>query len=371
MTDLRLSPLHAEHEKLGASFTPFGPWNMPLKYGNELDEHRAVRATCGLFDLSHMGEVRVTGPDAPAFLDYALISHLSAIAVGRAKYTMIVNESGGILDDLIVYRLADQEYLVVPNAGNAELVAGELAARAEGFDVTVVDESAATALIAVQGPTAQALLHTLVAAEDVEAVTDLRYYAALPLSVAGHQVLLARTGYTGEDGFELFVPNEGAVDLWQKILAAGQAEEFGLKPAGLAARDSLRLEAGMPLYGNELSTSLTPHEAGLGVLVGKKKEGDFVAKAALTDPAPAARVLVGLSSVERRAARAGATIHAEDGAEVGQVTSGQPSPTLGHPIALAYVDKEFAEVGTALSADIRGKKYPFTVVALPFYKRAT
>ncbi|GAA1475263.1 glycine cleavage system aminomethyltransferase GcvT [Corynebacterium felinum] len=364
MTELRLSPLHAEHEKLGASFTPFGPWNMPLKYANELDEHRAVRNTCGLFDLSHMGEVRVSGRDAAAFLDYALISHISAVKEGKAKYTMIVTPEGGIIDDLIVYRLGAEEFLVVPNAGNAEIVFEQLVSRSEGFDVTVVNESQDTALIAVQGPNAEALLLTLT--DSAETVTQLGYYAAVPATIAGHEVLLARTGYTGEDGFELFIPNAQAVDLWQKLLVAG--EGFELKPAGLAARDSLRLEAGMPLYGNELSLSLTPIDAGLGVLVGKKKEADFVAKQVLLSAAPAGRVLVGLTSSQRRAARAHSQLFIGDEL-VGEVTSGQPSPTLGHPIALAYVDVAHAAEGTALEADVRGKRYPFEVVTLPFYSR--
>lgn len=368
MTNLRQSPLHAVHEKLGASFTAFGPWNMPLKYGNELEEHRAVRSTCGLFDLSHMGEIRVTGPDAGAFLDYALISHLSAIKVGKAKYSMIVNEDGFIIDDLISYRLAEEEYLVVPNAGNAETVYQAFVERAANFDVQLANESAETALIAVQGPNAEALLVTLVAEADAHIVTDMKYYSAAPIVVAGHEVLLARTGYTGEDGFELFLPNAGATDLWDKIFAAGA--DFELKPAGLAARDSLRLEAGMPLYGNELSLSLTPIDAGLGVLVGKKKEGDFVAKEKLLSGAAPTRLLVGLVSDGRRAARAHAELLDAEGNVVGEVTSGQPSPTLGHPIALAYVDAALTEPGTKLEASIRGKNYPFEVVKLPFYSRA-
>ncbi|WBT08052.1 glycine cleavage system aminomethyltransferase GcvT [Corynebacterium sp. SCR221107] len=366
MTDLLQSPLHQAHVDLGASFTAFGPWEMPLKYGSELGEHKAVRETAGLFDLSHMGEVRVTGLQAAEFLDYALISQLSAIAVHKAKYSMIVNEDGGIIDDLITYRLGEQEFLVVPNAGNAAVVAAALAERAAGFDVTVTDESTATALVAVQGPRAEAILFTQVPDDQAEAITSMRYYACAPATVAGVDALVARTGYTGEDGFEVFIPNEHARTVWDRLLAAGAPQ--GLIPAGLAARDSLRLEAGMPLYGNELSLELTPIAAGLGVLVGKKKEGDFVGKQALQGAAEPQRVLVGLTSTGRRAARAHAEIFAGEEL-VGEVTSGQPSPTLGHPIALAYVDKRHATPGTQLEADIRGKRYPFEVVALPFYSR--
>lgn len=352
------SPLHAEHEKLGAMFTDFGGWQMPLRYGNELEEHRAVRTRAGLFDLSHMGEVRVTGPESGRFLDYALISQLSAVEEGRAKYTMIVNEQGGIIDDLIVYRLGEEEFLVVPNAGNAATVAQLLAERSEGFDVTVTDESADTALIAVQGPRAAELLGD---------IPQLKYYSAAPASILGHDVLLARTGYTGEDGFELFIPAAGATSLWQALIDAGSAVD--LLPCGLASRDSLRLEAGMPLYGHELTVDLHPADAGLGVLVSKKKTEPFVgSKALLADYTPP-RSLVGLKGEGRRAARAGSQILTPIGDTVGEVTSGQLSPTLGYPIALAYVDAEFAIEGNILDADIRGKRHTYTVVKLPFYQR--
>lgn len=364
MTQLHNSPLHEAHVALNASFTAFGPWNMPLKYGNELEEHRAVRNAAGLFDLSHMGEIYVSGAEAGKFLDYALVSHLSIVAIGKAKYSMIVDPSGGILDDLIVYRLAEEEYLVVPNAGNAKLVATQLSERAAGFAVTVDDRSADTALIAVQGPQAEALMSSL--AQQPAIVQSLGYYAAVPATIAGHEVLLARTGYTGEDGFEIFLAPAAALALWAALLEHG--EPFGLKPAGLAARDSLRLEAGMPLYGHELHQGLNPYAAGLGVVVGKNKPAEFVAKQALLEAPQSQRVLVGLVSSGRRAAREHAQLYSGDQC-VGEVTSGQPSPTLGHPIALAYVDRAFAEVGTALEADIRGKRYPFEVVKLPFYSR--
>ncbi len=366
MSKLLHSPLHAVHESLGASFTPFGAWNMPLKYGSELGEHRAVRTSCGMFDLSHMGEVKVTGPDAAALLDYALVSKLSAIAVGKAKYSMMVNEQGGVIDDLITYRLGEQEFLVVPNAGNTEAVVSALQERAEGFEVELVDASRDTALIAVQGPKAEAVIEALVDPEDATTVQELKYYAATWMVVAGHRVLLARTGYTGEDGFELYIPCAEAEDLWKAIAEIGQ--DFDLVPCGLAARDSLRLEAGMPLYGNELSVERTPADAGLGVLVSKKKEGDFVGKQALLNAEESERVLVGLSSTQRRAARQGAELYAGEQV-VGEVTSGQPSPTLGHPIALAYVDREYTAEGTELEADVRGKRLPFVVQTLPFYRR--
>ncbi|MBC3185181.1 glycine cleavage system aminomethyltransferase GcvT [Corynebacterium sp. zg-331] len=366
---LRRSPLHAEHEVLGASFTPFGQWSMPLKYGKELDEHRAVRTSAGLFDLSHMGEVRVTGPQAAEFLDYALVSQLSALAVGRAKYSMIVRPDGGILDDLITYRLGDDEFLVVPNASNTDTVVAALHERAEDFDVTLADESTQTALIAVQGPQAEEIVRTLLAQQDHETLHALKYYAAFSTEVAGiPNVLVARTGYTGEDGFELFTPNATASTLWAAAVEAGRPHD--LRPAGLAARDSLRLEAAMPLYGNELSVNITPIDAGLGVLISKKKSGDFVGREALSTVEQPVRILVGLASEGKRAARAGAAVLSPEGSEIGVVTSGQPSPTLGHPIALAYVDRTLATPGAELTVDIRGKHYPFHVVETPFYRRS-
>ncbi|BCT74996.1 aminomethyltransferase [Sinomonas cyclohexanicum] len=375
--------LYDEHAALGASFTDFGGWQMPLKYGSELAEHKAVREAAGLFDLSHMGEVWATGPGAGAFLDYALVGKLSAIAVGKAKYSLICAEDGGIIDDLIVYRVAEDDFLVVPNAGNAETVAAELASRLEAFQtadgggaagaVALRDASAETSLVAVQGPNAEAILLSVAGSEDHEDIRQLKYYAGIEATIAGVPVFLARTGYTGEDGFELFVGNELAVQLWKALEEAGKAH--GLVPCGLACRDSLRLEAGMPLYGNELSRGRSPFAGGLGGVVAlKSKEGDFVGRAALEakkaegEGTTSGQRLVGLKGLGRRAARSHYAVM-KDGVQVGEVTSGQPSPTLGYPVALAYVDVEHSAVGTKLDADLRGKAEPFEVIELPFYKR--
>ncbi|HEY9524638.1 MAG TPA: glycine cleavage system protein T, partial [Thermopolyspora sp.] len=229
----RPTPLHGVHQSLGATLTDFAGWLMPLRYGSESAEHRAVRTAAGLFDLSHMGEVFVTGHQAAEALDYALVGHLSALKPGRARYTMICSPDGGVLDDLIVYRLADEEFMVVANAANYERVAWELAERAGGYAATVTDRSADYALIAVQGPCSPAVLAGLTSA-DLDA---LPYYAGLPAIVAGHDALIARTGYTGEDGFELFVAAADAVPLWAALTEAGRPH--GLCPAGLAARDTL------------------------------------------------------------------------------------------------------------------------------------
>lgn len=377
--------LHDLHARLGASFTDFGGWDMPLKYGSELSEHRAVRESAGIFDLSHMGEVRITGADAAAFLDYALLAKYSILKVGRAKYGLIVNGSGGVLDDLITYRLADDEFLVVPNAGNAVAVAEALAARqvefttqlVPGADVTVADESPDTSLVAVQGPSSEAILLTVVGGGDegAQAVREVAYYAWTRITVstaAGEKdVLLARTGYTGEDGFELYLGNDAAEPVWDALVAGAERAGIDLTPCGLAARDSLRLEAGMPLYGNEITLETTPVDIGMGkmALNALKREHLFAREslAAITESEPA-RKLVGLVSDGRRAARSGADVLVDDQV-VGTVTSGQPSPTLGHPVALAYVDQAHTSAGTELVVDIRGKAHPFRIVDLPFYSR--
>ncbi|MFF4905064.1 glycine cleavage system aminomethyltransferase GcvT [Streptomyces sp. NPDC001260] len=367
-TEIRRTALDALHRSLGATMTDFAGWDMPLRYGSERDEHLAVRTKAGLFDLSHMGEITVTGPQAAALLNYALVGNIASVGVGRARYTMICRTDGGILDDLIVYRLAETEYMVVANASNAQVVLDALTERAAGFDAEVRDDRDAYALLAVQGPESPGILASLTDAD----LDGLKYYAGLPGTVAGVPALIARTGYTGEDGFELFVRPEHAVELWQALTKAG--EGAGLVPCGLSCRDTLRLEAGMPLYGHELSTALTPFDAGLGRVVKFDKEGDFVGREALEAAAARSqenppRVLVGLVAEGRRVPRAGYPV-VVGGEVIGEVTSGAPSPTLGKPIAMAYVDAAHAAPGTpGVGVDIRGSHEPYGVVALPFYKR--
>ena len=371
------SALYSQHVAVGGVMVPFAGWEMPLRYASDLAEHVAVRQAAGIFDLSHMGEIRVAGPGAGAALDYALVGHLSVVPVGRARYTMMCAPDGGVLDDLVVYRTHLDAYLVVANASNVAVVLAELEARCAGRGVTVTDESAATALIAVQGPRAQDIVASVTAQQDVARVVALAYYTGLSATVAGVPSLVARTGYTGEDGFELFVPASHAVGLWQALLVAGA--RHGLVPAGLAARDSLRLEAGMPLYGNELDATTTPYDAGLGRVVKLDKADaagvplDFVGRAPLATRSGAApsRVLVGLEGLGRRAARHGYPVlrSAAQLDVVGRVTSGAPSPTLGHPIAMGYVTPDVSGVGTELAVDVRGRAEPVRVVALPFYRR--
>jgi glycine cleavage system T protein (aminomethyltransferase) len=362
------TPLHEKHEAAGGRLIEFAGWQMPVQYAGILEEHRAVRQRAGLFDLSHMGELWVEGPAAGAGLAAALVSDPPALAVGRAQYSLICVEDGGILDDLIVYRVGAERFLVVPNAANREAVAAALAERLASFAAHLDDASLRTALLAIQGPRAAAILRSLT---DVD-LESLRYYAMTEGTVAGVAAQVARTGYTGEDGFELFVDWAAAPGLWDALLAAGREE--GLIPAGLGARDTLRLEAGMPLYGNELGLDTDPYQAGLGRVVKLAKEGDFVGRSALERIAAAGptRQLVGLEVRGRGIARHGYPVFAADGdaAATGSITSGTLSPTLGRAIAMGYVAPAHASPGTMLAVGIREAHVPAEVVALPFYRRA-
>lgn len=372
MTDSeRTSPLHAIHDAAGASFTDFAGWLMPVRYSSDLAEHHAVRTAAGIFDISHMAEIQVAGADAADFLDQALAGKLSAIELFQAKYSLLLNEAGGIIDDLVVYRNGEEEYLVVANAGNRSAVVAALAERARAFEhVAVVDRSDEIALIAVQGPASRAILQAtagLDVLDELPSLDEVKYYRATGASFAGGTVFIGRTGYTGEDGFELYVDAADAVELWTALVDAGTP--LGLVPAGLASRDTLRLEAGMPLYGHELGPDKLPVQAGLGRVVALGKPGSFVGRAAVeTGPDADAPVLVALVSEGRRAGRAGYSVLAGD-TIVGEITSGALSPTLGHPIAMAYVHPDHAEPGTVLDIDVRGTRIPATVTKLPFYSR--
>jgi aminomethyltransferase len=338
--------------------TPFAGWLMPLRYASEIAEHTAVRTSAGLFDLSHMGEIRLAGPGAGDALDYALTGNLSALSPGRARYTMMCAPDGGVVDDLVVYRQTADQFLVIANAANAGTVYAELSGRSARYDVTVADETEDYALIAVQGPAAAAMLGPLTEVH----LAAMKYYSGAAGSVAGRAAWVARTGYTGEDGFEVYCSPADAVAVWEALSAAGA------QPAGLSARDTLRLEAGMPLYGNELGLDRTPFEANLGRVVKLDKPGDFVGREALAAAAQAGprQVLTGLTLDSRRPARHGYPVTA-GGKRAGVVTSGAPSPTLGVPIAMAYVD---VGADRHLAVDIRGTEVAATVVDLPFYRRS-
>jgi aminomethyltransferase len=358
------TPLQDRHEALGAKLIEFGGWIMPLQYTGILDEHRAVRERAGLFDLSHMGELFVEGPDAGRALAHALVTDPPSLREGRAHYSMICAEDGGIIDDLIVYRLGEERFLVVANASNAPVVSDALVERLAGFRAVLDDRSLAMALCAVQGPRAVEIVDPLT---DVD-VAALRYYGIAEGTVAGIRALVARTGYTGEDGFEVFVDNARAAELWDALVAAGR--DAGLAPIGLGARDTLRLEAGMPLYGNELDLSTNPYEAGQGRIVKLEKTGDFIGRTALERVARdgPGRMLVGLVMQGRGIARHGYPVHSGD-RRTGVVTSGTQSPTLGKAIAMAYVAPADAEPGTIVDVEIREQRVAAEVITLPFYRR--
>jgi glycine cleavage system T protein (aminomethyltransferase) len=352
------------HRALGARLIEFGGWLMPVQYAGILEEHKAVRERAALFDLSHMGELVVEGDDAGDALAAALVTDPRTLAVGRAQYSMIVAPDGGVIDDLIVYRLGPERFLVVANASNAAVVSDELAGRLAGWRAVLDDQSLATSLVAIQGPRAAEVLAPLT---DVD-LPSLKYYAIAEGHVAGVPAHVARTGYTGEDGFEIFVDWARGPDVWEALASAGR--EVGVVPAGLGARDTLRLEAGMPLYGNELDRDTNPFDAGLGRVVKLEKPGDFVGREALARVAndgPAKR-LVGLRITGRGIARHGYPVLAGV-RPTGVVTSGTHSPTLGAPIAMAYVEPGDGEPGTILNVEVREQPVSAEVVPLPFYKR--
>jgi aminomethyltransferase len=360
------SPLDAVHRRLGAKMGPFAGWEMPLEYAGTLSEHRAVRESVGIFDLTHLGKVEVHGPGARAALQHALSGDLDRLAgPGSAQYTLCLTDEGTIVDDLIVYWTADG-YLLVPNAANWPKVAD--AVRASADELRGRESAAAVeivprpdvAVLAVQGPAAPELVGSLFPAE----VAGMEYMHAAPVTYAGETMRLARTGYTGERGYELLVPGELAAKLWDELFERG--EPLGVVPAGLGARDTLRLEMGYPLHGNDISTETDPFEARLGWAAAMGKQS-FRGREALAERKGAGtrRLLVGLVSTDRLIPRHGMAVLA-GGEPVGEVTSGTFSPTLRHGIALAYVDRAYSDKDTELEVDVRGRRGGVRVTRPPF-----
>ena len=371
------SSLHDEHVALGAEMRNIGGYEVPYAYTSETEEHYAVREAVGIFDLSLMGIIRVTGEDAPSFLAHTLISAIKPLALGKAKYTMIVQEDGGIIDDLIIYRLGAHDFMLVQNAGNFQDVLATLQERQGGYNVEIVDLAKERALLAIQGPKAAKLMRRVVPQDSHATLDSLRYYSCTLLEVAGVEMIVARTGYTGEDGFEVFPPAAEAKNVWRALLAAGgevvnpedpadDGKPLGVLPCGLACRDTLRLEAGMPLYGYELTRDRNPLEAGMKSIMGPTK-GHFIGRNALFNRPESKEILVGLSISGDEAAARGAVLVDEEGNKVGVVTSSKVSPTLGHPIAFAYVSRWSSAKGTEFS--IEGTEQKATVVPVPFYNR--
>ncbi len=354
--DARPLLLRDRHAAAGARFVPFAGWEMPIWYGGSLEEHVAVRTTAGCFDLSHMGRLHVLGPDAAAALDGAVTIDVPAVPLGAARYALFCDADGRILDDLMIYKLADDEVLVVCNAASRATVVPALTERLDGR-AELDDRTETVQLIAVQGPDAADLL----AARGAE-VEGLKRFRVAPTELLGRPVLLARTGYTGEDGFEVFVPNDDAGALWDDLVGSG-----AVGPAGLAARDSLRLEAGLTLYGSDMTTETSPYELGLGKFV--HLQTSFVGRDALAALAeqPPTRELRGLKLEGRRVARGHEDVTA-DGRRIGEVTSGVFSPTLDAPIAFALVEPGLAE-GATVGVALRGAEVAAEVVPVPFLTR--
>ncbi|HWV38538.1 MAG TPA: glycine cleavage system aminomethyltransferase GcvT [Vulgatibacter sp.] len=358
----RRTPLYDAHVRLGGKMVEFAGWELPVQYEGVIAEHKAVREAAGLFDVSHMGEIVFEGPGALEACNELVTNDLNRIADGQAIYAGLLNEAGGFVDDVICYRFSPEKILVCVNASNAEKDFAWMKARAKpGPDVR--DESADWAQLAIQGPKAVGILQKL-AKTDLSAIA---FFHFAEVELDGKGVIAARTGYTGEDGFEIFCRPTDAEALWEAILAAGKPE--GLVPCGLGARDSLRLEAKLALYGNDIDDEHTPLEAGLGWIV-KFDKPSFVGKAALEKQKAEGpkRKLVGFTLTERGIPRHGYPVLA-DGAQVGVVTSGTMSPTLGIPIGLAYVPTELASEGSSFAVEIRGKPVAAQVVKTPFYKR--
>lgn len=354
---------HDWHVAHGARMVDFAGWHMPVQYSTIVEEHHAVRRAAGLFDIGHMGRLRFSGPDACACLDRLLTTDVAALQVGQIKYSLMTNEAGGILDDVLVYRLSEG-YLLVVNASNRMKIIDWVEAHIGGFDVHFEDLTFERFMCAIQGPRALEILRPLVDSHDI---AETAYYWGAEGSVLNVPALVSRTGYTGEDGFEIVLPAEHGPRLWETLIERGR--DAGLLPAGLGCRDTLRLEAAMPLYGHEMDESTDPYTAGLGFGV-KLTSADFIGKEALI----AAKERkdrpkrVGLELAGRRIAREGSLLFAER-REIGRVTSGTFSPTLEKSIAMGYVQPEFVAPGTELEVDIRGKSERAKVVPLPFYKR--
>lgn len=368
MPEPKRTPLAQRHEELGGRMVEFAGWYMPVQFTGIIDEHNTVRTRAGLFDLGHMGQVDVRGKDALAYLQYVTTNDVSKLQPGEAQYSMLLLPTGCPIDDIIVYRRPDADgYFVVVNAANADRDVAWLKEQRQqrtDLDVSVEDVSDVIGMIAIQGPLAEGIMQRITDAD----LSTVPYFSAIETTVNQVPCMVARTGYTGEDGFEIYCPIEQTVAIWDRLLELGA--EDGLKPIGLGARDTLRLEAKMALYGNELSESITPLEAGLSWAV-KLDKGDFIGRDALQKQRDEGvpRRLVGFKMVERGGVPRAHYEVEVDGKPVGFVTSGTSSPTLGENIGLALIDKEYAGVGKPLQIMIRGKAVAAEQVRTPFYKR--
>ena len=362
--DLKSTALEQVHLNLGAKMVPFAGYNMPVQYNGLKLEHAAVREAAGMFDVSHMGEFFVTGPDALSFLQKVTTNDVSKLIPGKIQYSCMPNETGGIIDDLLVYCFSADHFLLVVNASNLEKDWNHLQGYTKGFDVVLVNDSDKYSLLAVQGPKATSLLQKLTK----ENLSEIKYYNFIVGEISGvRDVIISATGYTGSGGFELYIRNDQAEKLWHDVMEAG--EEFGLIPAGLGARDTLRLEMGMCLYGNDIDDTTSPLEAGLGWIT--KFTKDFVSSSTFAQQKEQGiqQKLVGFEMIDRGIPRHGYEIANLQGAIIGRVTSGTNSPSTGKNIGMGYVPVEFAAVGSEFAIVIRNKHIKATTVKLPFYKK--
>ena len=357
------TPLHAVHRRMGARMTGFGGWDMPLHYSSVLEEHRAVRERVGVFDVSHMGEIEISGPEALKLVEHVTTNAASQLRPGQAQYSALLYDHGGFVDDILVHKVADDRFFLCVNASNQDKDYLHIVAN-NRFNAIVENASAYYAQISVQGPLALATLQKLTLVE----LAAIGYYRFADGAVSGAAARLARTGYTGEDGFEIYIAPSQAARLWDEILAAGA--EFGIKPVGLAARNTLRLESRMALYGHEIHATVTPWEADLAWIVNLNK-GDFIGRAALVKQREqgVTRKLIGFEMTGRGIARDGYEIF-ENGVPAGWVTSGGPAPSLGKNIGLGYLPLPRAPVGRVIHVMVRGQPVEAVTVKIPFYKRA-
>ena len=364
MTEPRKTALYDSQVAIGARMVDFNGWWLPVQYAGILEEHRAVRERAGLFDVSHMGEIRVVGKDAEAYMQKLVTNDVASLQPGKVRYSPMCYQNGGTVDDILIYRIANDEFWLVVNASNKDKDFAWMDQNVADFAVRLIDESDETAEIALQGPLAAAILEKISAAD----VSELAYYEFWPRwNITGATVLVSRTGYTGEDGFEIYCHPCEVTRIWDALLVAGA--EFGLQPAGLGCRDTLRFEAAMPLYGHELSADITPLEAGLGKFVVFDKT-DFNGKQALLEQREAGRgrKLIGFAMTERGVARAGYPV-LHEGKVVGFVTSGSVAPSLGENLGMALVDRNLGPSGTEIAIEIREKPVAAKIIARPFYRR--
>ncbi len=358
------TPLYDAHVKAGGKMVPFAGYILPVQYGTGVNkEHMAVRTAAGMFDVSHMGEILCEGPDALANLNRILTNDFTSMVLEQARYSPMCNEQGGTVDDLIVYKMDENKYFLVVNAANKDKDYQWMLDHQQG-EVTFTDVSDQYAQIAVQGPKAMDVIRKLAKEEDIP---DKYYHARIASEVAGIPCIVSKTGYTGEDGVELYLPAARAEKMWDALLEAG--EEFGLIPCGLGARDTLRMEAGMPLYGHEMNDEISPIEAGLGFAV-KMKKDDFIGKEPMEKAGAPDTVRVGLKVTGRGIVREHQDVYDGEGNKIGITTSGTKTPCFDKPIAMARVPKAFAGIGTKLIVDVRGRQGETEVIPLPFYKRS-